>query len=95
MPYNGVSIPQKTLFHPLVSLEWQCCKALPVVQHIQDTQAVVLNNKVFVSASDRLDPSGRCCLSTNNTVCVYDISGDLWDKIQCPTYQHAVTQPMN
>ena len=91
MPYKGVSIPQKTLFNPLVSLEWQCCKALPVVQHIQDAQAVVLNNKVFVSASDRLDPSGRCGLGTNNTVCVYDISGDSWDKIQCPTYQHAVT----
>ena len=64
---------------------------LQVVQHIQDAQAVVLNNKVYVSASDRLDPSGRCCLSTNNTVCVYDISDDSWDKIQCPTYQHAVT----
>ena len=92
MPYNGVSIPQKTLFHPLVSLEWQCCKALPVLQHIQDAQAVVLNNKVYVGASDRLDPSGRCGLGSNNTtVCVYDVIGDLWDKIHCPTYQHAVT----
>ena len=59
-----------------------------MVQHIQDSQAVVLNNKVYVSASDRLDPSGRCGLGTNS---VCDISGDSWDKIQCPTYQHAIT----
>ena len=58
---------------------------------MQDAQAVVLNNKVYVGAGDRLDPSGRATLGNSNTVCVYDVSGDLWNKIQCPTYYHAVT----
>ena len=58
---------------------------------MQDAQTIVLDNKVYVGAGDRLDPSGRATLGSNNTVCVYDVTGDSWNKIQCPTYHHALT----
>ena len=79
------SIPQKTLFHPLFSLRWQSCKALPEFHYLMgDPQAVVLNNKVYVDAVNRL-------VANNTTICIYDISGDSWETIQCATFQHALT----
>ena len=49
-----------------------------------DAPAVVLNNKVYVDAVNRLLPN-------NTTICIYDISGDSWETIQCATFQHALT----
>ena len=49
---QSVSIPQKNLCHPLVSLEWQSCVSPPTFDGLQDAQAVVVNNKVYVSAAD-------------------------------------------
>ena len=85
--YKGVFIPQKTLFHPLVSLEWQYCETLLKVQRMQDAQAVVLNNKVYVSPADVLDLTGV----DSNIICVYDVSGNSWKEIKSATYQHALT----
>ena len=80
--------PQKNLFHPLVSLEWESCASLPTIQRIQDAQAVVLNNKVYVSPADRLDPTGMGFES--NIICIYDVSGNSWKEIQSTTSQHAL-----
>ena len=89
MPYKGVFIPQKTLFHPLVSLEWESCASLPTIQRMQDAQAVVLNNKVYVSPADRLDPTGMMDFESN-IVCIYDVSGNSWKEIKSATSQHAL-----
>ena len=89
MPYKGVSIPQKTLFHPLVLLEWESCASLPTIQRMQDVQAVVLNNKVYVSAAKILDQSGMHGFKSN-FVCIYDVSGNSWKEIRSATSQHAL-----
>ena len=89
MPYIGISIPQKTLFHPLVSLEWERCASLPTVQRMRDAQAVVLNNKVYVSAAGILDPTGMCGFDSN-IICIYDVSGNSWKEIRSTTSQHAI-----
>ena len=89
MPYIGISIPQKTLFHPLVSLEWERYASLPTVQRMQDAQAVVLNNKVYVSAADILDPTGMMGFESN-IICIYDLSGNSWKEIRTTTSQHAL-----
>ena len=89
MPYKGVFFPQKTLFHPLVSLEWESCASLPTVERMQDAQAVVLNNKVYVSAADILDPSGTLHFKSN-IIYIYDVSGNSWKEIGSTTYQHAL-----
>ena len=89
MPYKGVSIPQKTLFHPLVSLEWESCASLPTVERMQDVQAVVLNNKVYVSPADILDPSGTLHFKSN-IIYIYDVSGNSWKEIRSTTSQHAL-----
>ena len=81
--------PQKNLFHPLVSLEWESCASLPTIQGMQDAQAVVLNNKVYVSAADRLDPTGKMGFESN-IICIYDVSGNSWKEIQSTTSQHAL-----
>ena len=84
--------PQKNLFHPLVSLEWESCASLPTVWDMQDVQAVVLNNKVYVSPADIVDRTGRCVLKMNTgIICIYDVSGNSWKEIQCATSQHALT----
>ena len=89
MPYKGVFIPQKTLFHLLFSLEWESCASLPTIQRMQDAQAVVLNNKVYVSAADRLDPTGMMGFESN-IICIYDVSGNSWKEIRSATSQHAL-----
>ena len=89
MPYKGVFIPQKTLFHPLFSLEWESCASLPTIQRMQDAQAVVLNNKVYVSPADRLDPTGMMGFESN-IICIYDVSGNSWKEIKSATSQHAL-----
>ena len=84
-----VLIPQKTLFHPLVSLEWESCASLPKVQRMRDAQAVVLNNKVYVSPTDVLDPTGMMGFASN-IICIYDVSGNSWKEIKSATSQHAL-----
>ena len=84
-----IFIPQKTLFHPLVSLEWERCASLPKVQRMHDAQAVVLNNKVYVSPADKLDPTGMMGFESN-IICIYDVSGNSWKEIQSATSQHAL-----
>ena len=90
MSYKGVFIPQKTLFHPLVSLEWERCASLPKVERMQDAQAVVLNNKVYVSPAEILEPTGRMGFASN-VICIYDVSGNSWKEIKSATSQHALT----
>ena len=89
MSYKGVFIPQKTLFHPLVSLEWERCALLPKVERMQDAQAVVLNNKVYVSPADILEPTGMMSFASN-VICIYDVSGNSWKEIKSATSQHAL-----
>ena len=83
--------PQKNLFHPLVSLEWESCASLPTVWDMQDVQAVVLNNKVYVSPADIVDRIGRGVLKMNTgIICIYDVSGNSWKEIKSATSQHAL-----
>ena len=92
MPYEKVfPFPQKNLFHPLVSLEWESCASLPTVWDMKDVQAVVLNNKVYVSPADIVDRIGRCVLKMNTgIICIYDVSGNSWKEIKSATSQHAL-----
>ena len=89
MSYKGVLLPQKTLFHPLVLLEWERCASLPKVERMQDAQAVVLNNKVYVSPADILEPTGVMGFASN-IICIYDVSGNSWKEIKSATSQHAL-----
>ena len=86
-PLQSASIPQKNLFHPLVSLEWQSCVSPPTFDRLQDAQAVVLNNKVYVSAADITD--GMMGFASN-IVFIYDVRGNSWKKTKSATYQHAL-----
>ena len=56
---------------------------------MQDAQAVVLNNKVYVSAADILDPTGMMGFKSN-IICIYDVSGNSWKEIHSTTYRHAL-----
>ena len=49
----------------------------------------MLNNKVYVSAADRMDPSGMMGFASN-IVFIYDVRGNSWKKIKSATYQHAL-----
>ena len=91
MSYKGVFIPQKTLFHPLVSLEWERCASLLTIQGMRDAQAVVLNNKVYVTPADIVIPSAKCGLGNSNIICIYDVSGNSWKQIRSTTSKHALT----
>ena len=57
---------------------------------MQDAQAVVLNNKVYVSPADILDPTGMMGFASNNIICIYDVSGNSWKEIRSATSQHAL-----
>ena len=56
---------------------------------MQDAQAVVLNNKVYVSPADILEPTGRMGFESN-VICIYDVSGNSWKEIKSATSQHAL-----
>ena len=56
---------------------------------MRDAQAVVLNNKVYVSPGQILDRTGMMGFKSN-IVCIYDVSGNSWKEIQSTTSQHAL-----
>ena len=69
--------PQPTLLHPRATLEWRQCTNLPV--GMCDAQAVVLNNKVYVTSTPGI----------NNYT--YDLTTDTWETLQSPTRSSALT----
>ena len=75
--------PQVTLLHPRATLEWSQCTNLPV--GMCNTQAVVLNNKVYVGRGI----TGDC--TTNINIYTYDPTMDTWETLQSPTYYQALT----
>ena len=77
---QSVFIPQKTLFHPLVSLEWESCASPPTFDHLQDAQAAVLNNKVYVSAAGITEPSGMMGFASN--IVLYMMSGAIRGRLK-------------
>ena len=56
---------------------------------MRDAQAVVLNNKVYISPTDVLDPTGMTGFDSN-IICIYDVSGNSWKEIKSATSQHAL-----
>ena len=56
---------------------------------MRDAQAVVLNNKVYVSPAEILDPTGMMGFESNK-ICIYDVSGNSWKEIHSTTSQHAL-----
>ena len=63
--------------------------SLPKVQRMQDAQAVVLNNKVYVTPAEILEPTGMMGFASN-IICIYDVSGNSWKEIKSATSQHAL-----
>ena len=58
---------------------------------MRDAQAVMLNNKVYVSPADIVIPQGNCVLRDSNIICIYDVSGNSWKQIRSTTSKHALT----
>ena len=57
---------------------------------MRDAQAVVLNNKVYVSPADIVIPPGMG-VRDSNIICIYDVSGNSWKQIRSTTSKHALT----
>ena len=77
---------QVDLFHPLASLEWRKFHKLPEFHKlpvdIRDTQAVLLESKVYIGGGNVLSGASNVLSSR---LLIYSLAKNSWDMLRTPT----------